>query len=115
MLSHLHFLLLLIFNSKRKNRVLIVSSFVTRLLSTLLFSFLGTSNKNIVPNGWRNFVESVVEFIEDIAQNQLGETAYRPWLPFIGTSDTQLFDISNHFTPVVSSGGTSTGVIFPIG
>nr|YP_011002532.1 ATP synthase CF0, subunit A [Undaria peterseniana]WAL33323.1 ATP synthase CF0, subunit A [Undaria peterseniana] len=64
-------------------QVLIVSSFV--ILLTLLFSFLGTSNKNIVPNGWQNFMESVVEFIKDIAQNQLGETAYRPWLPFIGT------------------------------
>nr|QWK41932.1 ATP synthase CF0 A subunit subunit IV [Pterygophora californica]QWK43778.1 ATP synthase CF0 A subunit subunit IV [Costaria costata] len=64
-------------------QVLLVSSFV--ILLTLLFSFLGTSNKNIVPNGWQNFMESVVEFIKDIAQNQLGETAYRPWLPFIGT------------------------------
>ena len=64
-------------------QVLIVSSLVILLI--LLFSFLGTSNKNIIPNGWQNFMESVVEFIKDIAQNQLGETNYRPWLPFIGT------------------------------
>lgn len=64
-------------------QVLIVSSLV--ILLTLLFSFLGTSNKNIIPNTWQNFMESVVEFIKDIAQNQLGETNYRPWLPFIGT------------------------------
>ncbi|CAN0359233.1 unnamed protein product [Pylaiella littoralis] len=63
-------------------QVIIVSSFV--ILLTLLFSFLGTSNKNIIPNGWQNFMESVVEFVKEIAQNQLGNE-YRPWLPFIGT------------------------------
>nr|QPZ94180.1 ATP synthase CF0 A subunit [Sargassum hemiphyllum var. chinense] len=64
-------------------QVLVVSSIVT--LIVFIFSFLGTSNKNIIPNGWQNFMESVVEFIKDIAVNQLGESAYRPWLPFIGT------------------------------
>lgn len=63
-------------------QVILVSSFV--ILLTLLFSFLGTSNKNIIPNGWQNFMESVVEFVKEIAQNQLGDE-YRPWLPFIGT------------------------------
>ena len=63
-------------------QVIIVSSFV--ILLTLLFSFLGTSEKNMVPNGWQNFMESVVEFVKEIAQNQLGNE-YRPWLPFIGT------------------------------
>ena len=63
-------------------QVIIVSSFV--ILLTLLFSFLGTSDKNMVPNGWQNFMESVVEFVKEIAQNQLGKE-YRPWLPFIGT------------------------------
>lgn len=64
-------------------QVLVVSSIV--ILIVFLFSFLGTSSKNIIPNGWQNFMESVVEFIKDIAVNQLGESAYRPWLPFIGT------------------------------
>nr|QNO36007.1 AtpI [Sargassum hemiphyllum var. chinense] len=64
-------------------QVLVVSSIV--ILIVFIFSFLGTSNKNIIPNGWQNFMESVVEFIKDIAVNQLGESAYRPWLPFIGT------------------------------
>nr|YP_009730804.1 ATP synthase CF0 subunit A [Cladosiphon okamuranus]QAY81041.1 ATP synthase CF0 subunit A [Cladosiphon okamuranus] len=63
-------------------QVILVSSFVIFL--TLLFSFLGTSNKNMIPNGWQNFMESVVEFVKEIAQNQLGKE-YRPWLPFIGT------------------------------
>ncbi|CAM9912670.1 unnamed protein product [Ectocarpus sp. 4 AP-2014] len=63
-------------------QVIIVSSLV--ILLTLIFSFLGTSNKNMIPNGWQNFMESVVEFVKEIAQNQLGKE-YRPWLPFIGT------------------------------
>ena len=63
-------------------QVILVSSLV--ILLTLIFSFLGTSNKNIVPNGWQNFMESVVEFVKEIAENQLGKE-YRPWLPFIGT------------------------------
>nr|YP_011007569.1 ATP synthase CF0, subunit A [Syringoderma abyssicola]WAM64998.1 ATP synthase CF0, subunit A [Syringoderma abyssicola] len=64
-------------------QVLIVSSLVILLI--LLFSFLGTSNKKLIPDGWQNFMESVVEFVKDIAANQLGESSYRPWLPFIGT------------------------------
>ena len=63
-------------------QVIIVSSLV--ILLTLVFSFLGTSDKNMIPNGWQNFMESVVEFVKEIAQNQLGKE-YRPWLPFIGT------------------------------
>lgn len=64
-------------------QVLIVSSFVILLI--LLFSILGTISKNSVPEGWQNFMETVVEFVKEIAQNQLGGTFYRPWLPFIGT------------------------------
>src|SRR6476469_6809162 len=30
-------------------------------------------------------MEYVVEFTKEIAVNQLGESEYRPWLPFIGT------------------------------
>ena len=64
-------------------QVLIVSSLVILLI--LLFSILGTASKNSVPEGWQNFMETVVEFVKEIAQNQLGGTFYRPWLPFIGT------------------------------
>nr|QTW91478.1 ATP synthase CF0 A subunit [Scytosiphon lomentaria] len=63
-------------------QVIIVSSLV--ILLTLVFSFLGTSDKSMIPNAWQNFMESVVEFVKEIAQNQLGNE-YRPWLPFIGT------------------------------
>jgi len=64
-------------------QVLIVSWFV--LLLILSFSILGTQKIEKIPQGWQNFMELVVEFIEDIAKNQLGPTAYKPWIPFIGT------------------------------
>jgi len=64
-------------------QVLIVSWFVIFLL--ILFSLLGTQNLQQIPQGWQNSMESVVEFVEDIAKNQLGESEYRPWIPFVGT------------------------------
>lgn len=64
-------------------QVFVVSWFVIMVL--LVFSFLGTSSKEQIPKGWQNFMESVVEFVTEIAENQLGESYYRPWVPFIGT------------------------------
>merc|ERR1711957_444499 len=49
------------------------------------FSFLGTRETERVPRGWQNFMESVLDFIIGIARNQLGESFYREWIPFIGT------------------------------
>jgi F-type H+-transporting ATPase subunit a len=51
----------------------------------LLFSFLGSRNVEQIPRGWQNFMECVLDFVTDIARNQLGESFYREWLPFIGT------------------------------
>ena len=64
-------------------QVLLVSWFVIILL--LIASFLGTSKLEQVPKGWQNFMESVLEFTTDIAKNQLGESFYRPWVPFVST------------------------------
>jgi F-type H+-transporting ATPase subunit a len=64
-------------------QVFIVSWFVIFLI--LLFSIFGTVSKKQVPETWQNFMESVVEFTKAIAVNQLGESEYRTWLPFIGT------------------------------
>ena len=64
-------------------QVLIVIWFVVAILLT--FSALGTSNANRIPHGWQNFMESALDFIIDIAKNQLGESFYREWIPFIGT------------------------------
>ena len=64
-------------------QVLIVIWFVVAIL--LVFSLLGTLNANRVPSGWQNFMESALDFIIDIAKNQLGESFYKDWIPFIGT------------------------------
>ena len=64
-------------------QVLLVIWFVVAIL--LVFSILGTSNTNRIPHGWQNFMESALEFIADIAKNQLGESFYRDWIPYIGT------------------------------
>ena len=64
-------------------QVFFVSWVVIVLL--LVASFLGTSTLEQVPRGWQNFMESVLEFTQEIAKNQLGESFYRPWVPFVTT------------------------------
>ena len=64
-------------------QVLVVIWLVTAIL--LVFSILGTSNADRIPHGWQNFMESALDFVTDIARNQLGESFYREWIPFVGT------------------------------
>ena len=64
-------------------QVLMVLWFVFAIL--LIFAFLGSRNVEQIPRGWQNFMESVVEFVTDIAKDQLGESFYREWVPFIVT------------------------------
>jgi F-type H+-transporting ATPase subunit a len=64
-------------------QVLVVIWFVFAIL--LIFSFLGSRNVEQIPRGWQNFMECVLDFVTEIARNQLGESFYREWLPFIGT------------------------------
>ena len=64
-------------------QVLIVIWLVIFLL--LIFGFLGSREASRIPHGWQNFMESALEFVTDIARNQLGESFYREWIPFIGT------------------------------
>jgi F-type H+-transporting ATPase subunit a len=63
--------------------VFIISWLVIFLI--LGISILGTSNLEQIPRGYQNFMESVLEFTTDIAKNQLGESFYRPWVPFVST------------------------------
>lgn len=51
----------------------------------LTFAFLGSRNVEQIPRGWQNFMECVLDFVSDIAKNQLGESFYREWVPFVGT------------------------------
>ena len=64
-------------------QVLIVVWFV--LLVLLLLAFLGSANAERIPHGFQNFMEVTVDFVTDIAKDQLGESFYREWIPFIGT------------------------------
>ena len=64
-------------------QVLLVIWFVLAIL--VVFSLLGSTNTNRIPHGWQNFMEAGVDFVTDIAKNQLGESFYKEWIPFIGT------------------------------
>ena len=64
-------------------QVFIVMWFVIALI--IGASLLGTSKLERIPKGWQNFMEASLEVTKDIAKNQLGESFYRPWVPFIST------------------------------
>jgi F-type H+-transporting ATPase subunit a len=70
-------------NLKVHGQVFMTSWIVIALL--LMASFAATRNTQRNPQGIQNFMEYALEFVRDIAKNQLGEKEYRPWVPFVGT------------------------------
>jgi F-type H+-transporting ATPase subunit a len=70
-------------NLKLHGQVFLTSWFVIALL--VIASIAATRNIQRVPSGLQNFMEYVLEFIRDLAKNQIGEKEYRPWVPFVGT------------------------------
>ena len=64
-------------------QVLLTTWFVMGLL--IIASVLATRKIQTVPAGTQNLMEYALEFIRDLAKNQIGEKEYRPWVPFIGT------------------------------
>lgn len=64
-------------------QVLLVIWFVIAIL--LIFSVLGASNTDRIPHSWQNFMEAALDFVTGIAKDQLGESFYRDWVPFIAT------------------------------
>ena len=64
-------------------QVIAVICFVSLIL--LVFAFLGSSNAQRIPHGFQNFMETALDFVTDIAKDQLGESFYKEWLPFVGT------------------------------
>mmetsp|Transcript_28755 Transcript_28755/g.44161 ORF Transcript_28755/g.44161 Transcript_28755/m.44161 type:complete len:243 (-) Transcript_28755:263-991(-) len=64
-------------------QVISVVSIVFIILVILLLP--GSSNIQLIPKGWQNFSEFAVEFVIDIAKEQIGESFYKEWVPFIGT------------------------------
>jgi len=70
-------------NLKVHGQVFLTSWFVIAVL--VIFSLLATRKVERVPSGLQNFMEYALEFIRDLAKNQIGEKEYRPWVPFVGT------------------------------
>ncbi len=68
---------------KLHGQVFIVSWFVSALLIGV--SFLATRKVERVPSGLQNFMEYALDFIRNLAKDQIGEKEYRPWVPFVGT------------------------------
>nr|YP_009397843.1 ATP synthase CF0 subunit IV [Sonderella linearis]ARW67029.1 ATP synthase CF0 subunit IV [Sonderella linearis] len=64
-------------------QVFIVSWIVIFILITI--SFFGTRNLQKIPGQLQNFMEFILEFLQDIAKNQIGEHEYRTWVPYIAT------------------------------
>jgi F-type H+-transporting ATPase subunit a len=77
---------------KVHGQVFLTSWFVIALL--VIASIAATRNIQRVPSGIQNLMEYALEFIRDLARNQLGEKEYRPWVPFVGTLFLFIF-ISN--------------------
>lgn len=55
------------------------------MASLLTIAFLGTRNLKRIPEAFQNFMEYLLEFLQDIAKNQIGEHEYRSWVPYIST------------------------------
>lgn len=70
-------------NLSLHGQVFLTSWFVIGAL--LLVSILASRNLQRIPSGLQNFMEYALEFIRNLAKDQIGEKEYRPWVPFIGT------------------------------
>ena len=64
-------------------QVLIVIWIIFLILISI--SYLGIKDLNIIPYNWQNFNEAILDFICEITKNQLGNSFYKEWIPFIGT------------------------------
>ena len=68
---------------KIHGQVFLTSWFVIAAL--VLISVLASKRVERIPKGVQNLMEYALEFIRDLAKNQIGEKEYRPWVPFVGT------------------------------
>lgn len=70
-------------NLKIHGQVFITTWIVMGLL--ILAAIAATRNIQRVPQGFQNLMEYALEYVRDLAKNQIGEKEYRPWVPFVGT------------------------------
>ncbi|MEB3262003.1 MAG: F0F1 ATP synthase subunit A, partial [Cyanobacteriota bacterium] len=64
-------------------QVFLSSWVVIGALLTLVI--VGTRKLDRDPGGVQNLLEFLWVYIRDLAREQIGEKAYRDWMPFIGT------------------------------
>jgi F-type H+-transporting ATPase subunit a len=55
------------------------------MVTLLSIAVIGTRTLKRIPEGIQNFMEYILEFLQDIAKNQIGEHEYRNWVPYIST------------------------------
>jgi F-type H+-transporting ATPase subunit a len=70
-------------NLQIHGQVFLTSWFVIGLL--LIAAIAATRNVQRIPSGIQNLMEYALEYIRNLAKDQIGEKEYRPWVPFIGT------------------------------
>ncbi|MBW4552302.1 MAG: F0F1 ATP synthase subunit A [Aphanocapsa sp. GSE-SYN-MK-11-07L] len=70
-------------NLKIHGQVFITTWIVMGLL--LIAAIAATRNIERIPKGIQNLMEYALEYVRDLAKNQIGEKEYRPWVPFVGT------------------------------
>nr|YP_009313499.1 ATP synthase CF0 subunit IV [Galaxaura rugosa]SCW21753.1 ATP synthase CF0 subunit IV [Galaxaura rugosa] len=70
-------------NYKLHGQVFIVTWLVMSVL--LGIAIWGTRTLKRIPARLQNFMEYILEFLQDIAKNQIGEHEYRTWVPYIAT------------------------------
>lgn len=70
-------------NFQIHGQVFLTSWFVIGLL--VIAAVAATRNVQRIPRGIQNLMEYALEYIRNLAKDQIGEKEYRPWVPFIGT------------------------------
>jgi F-type H+-transporting ATPase subunit a len=70
-------------NLQIHGQVFLTSWFVIGLL--LIAAIAATRNVQSIPRGIQNLMEYALEYIRNLAKDQIGEKEYRPWVPYIGT------------------------------
>ena len=70
-------------NLQIHGQVFLTTWFVIGLL--LIAAVAATQNVQRIPRGIQNLMEYALEYIRNLAKDQIGEKEYRPWVPFIGT------------------------------
>ena len=70
-------------NYRVHGQVFLVSWLV--IITLISISLIGTRKLSRIPAGMQNFMEFILEFLQDIAKTQIGNHDYRPWVPYVAT------------------------------